>query len=335
MESELGPMRDSATVLAHITDAHVAPNGRRTAVLKDQSVSIVSDLIDQLQGLGAEALLFGGDNIDNQGDGENDLDAFMGLANRFDKWLCITGNHEAVNVQKGSGRLSKEQFAARVEGHGIAPGQYSFSEVIGDVRVIGIDTTLTGTSGGYVAPRMMNFLAQELRRADEEHIVVLGHHLLAAPWAPYRLDVWDNEYLVCNRDAVISLLSTCPRVRAYLCGHHHASRIHRIAGRGDSSGFYHILTPSPVAYPHGARLLRFERDAIIVQSVRPRLEGIVEAGLTAVQGGRKAQRFGALGSARSFPDYVAGRASDNDAILPYDSQMKTFRPDSNLERRAV
>lgn len=333
---------DTATVLAHITDAHVAPRGRRTAVLKDQSVAIVSDLIAQLRDGGAHAALFGGDNIDNQGDGENDLDAFVELAGGFDRWMCITGNHEAVNVQKGTGRVSKELFAERVDGHGIGPGRYCFSEVVGNVRVIGIDTTLTGTAGGYVAPRTMDFLARELRLASEEHVVVLGHHLLSAPWAPYRLDVWDSEYLVCNRDAVISLLSTQPRVRAYLCGHHHASRIHRIAGRGDSSGFYHILTPSPVAYPHGARLLRFEADALIVQSVRPRIAGVVEAGLEAVMGGRKAQRFGTLGSARSFDDYVAGRASDNDAILPYDAAMRTLRPVSATsaasapeERRAV
>jgi predicted MFS family arabinose efflux permease len=29
----------------------------------------------------------------------------------------------------------------------------------------------------------MDFLASELRRSDEPHVVVLGHHLLAAPWA--------------------------------------------------------------------------------------------------------------------------------------------------------
>jgi 3',5'-cyclic AMP phosphodiesterase CpdA len=330
-------MRDgrqqTGTVIAHITDTHVSPNGRRTAVLKDKSVEIVDDLISQLIDLGVEAALFGGDNIDNQGDGERDLDAFVDLASRFDRWLCIAGNHEAVNVQKGGTLVSKERFAARVEGHGIGLGRYSFSDVVGDVRVIGIDTTLTGTPGGYVSPRTMDFLARELRMAEEEHIVVLGHHLLAAPWAPYRLDVWDSEYLVYNRDAVISLLSTCPRVRAYLCGHHHASRIHRIAGRGDSSGFYHILTPSPVAYPHAARLISFEKDALIVQSVRPRIEGVIEAGLEAVKGGRKAQRFGTLGSARSFHDYVAGRASDNDAILPYDAKPMTLRPQNGGERR--
>ncbi|MFO0727688.1 MAG: metallophosphoesterase [Myxococcota bacterium] len=317
----------STTVLAHITDAHVAPSGRRTAVLKDLSVPILEDLIDQIRANGAHATLFGGDNIDNQGDGEGELDAFVALAEKSGRFLCTVGNHEAVNVQRGGGRISKEVFAERLAGHGIrGPDELNFSEIVGNVRVIGIDTTLTGTHGGYVTPRTMSFLAKEIRDAEEDHIVVLGHHLLAAPWAPYRLDAWNQEYLVANRDAVTSLLASSSRVRAYLCGHHHASRIQRIAGRGDSSGFYHILTPSPSAYPHGARLIRLEADAMIVETLRPRISGILEMGREAVLGGRKAQRFRTLGSERSFTDYVFGRASDNDAILPYDAPMRTLRP---------
>lgn len=320
--------RRSATVLAHITDAHVAPAGRRTAVLKDLSVPILEDLIDQVNERGAHATLFGGDNIDNQGeDGRGELEAFVRLAEKTGRFMCTVGNHEAVNVQRGGGRISKEDFAERLAGHGIVSrDQLNFSEVVGNVRVIGIDTTLTGTHGGYVAPRTMTFLARELRDAEEDHVVVLGHHLLAAPWAPYRLDTWNQEYLVANRDAVTSLLASCSRVRAYLCGHHHATRIQRIAGRGDSSGFYHVLTPSPTAYPHGARLISFEEDAMVVETLRPRIAGILEIGREAVLGGRKAQRFATLGTERSFTDYVFGRASDNDALLPYDAAMRTLRP---------
>lgn len=306
------------TRLAHITDAHVTRYGRRTAVLKDLSIPILSDLIDQALELGVDGALFGGDNIDNHGDGERDLDAFLGLADRFDRWLCTVGNHESANVMRGPGRVSKDEFVARVVGHGPRPGHTSWSEVVGDVRVIGLDTTLTGTHGGYVGRPAMDFLARELRMADEPHIVVLGHHLLAAPWAPYHLDAWNSEYLVSNRDVVIGLLSTCPRVRAYLCGHHHASRVHRIAGRGDSAGFYHVLSPSPAAFPHGARLVTFEDDQMVLRMLRPRLDGVLDAGREAVQGGRKARRFETLGWARPFTDYVEGRATDNDVVLPYD-----------------
>jgi 3',5'-cyclic AMP phosphodiesterase CpdA len=325
-----GPQR-RVTSLAHITDAHVAPRGRRTAALKDRSVEILDDLIDQILPSGVDAALFGGDNIENDGDGDNDLRAFLSAADRFDRWVAIVGNHEAESPIPGSGRISKEQFAERVAGHGIGPGRLCFSEAIHNVRLIGIDTTLIGTQGGYVTEATMSFLARELRNADEEHVVVLGHHLLAAPWAPYRLDTWDADYLVKNREAVISLLATCPKVRAYLCGHHHASRIHRIAGRGQSRGFYHILTPSTVSYPHGARVLRFYEDHLEIETVRPRLTGVMEEGLQAVLGGRKARRFGKLGAVRSFSDYVGGRATDNDCILPYDAAPSA--PDYPAERR--
>ncbi|MBI2372582.1 MAG: metallophosphoesterase [Deltaproteobacteria bacterium] len=329
--------RPRLTTLAHITDAHVAPRGRRNAVLKDRSVEILSDLVDQVAEANADATLFGGDNIDNRGDGSRDLEEFLRLANKGPDWLCVVGNHEASDGQKF---LSKDEFARRAVGHGIRPGQHRFSEVVGDVRIIGIDTTLVGSHGGHVDDSTLAFLARELRSALEPHVVVLGHHLLAAPWAPYRLDAWDQEYLVSNRDVVTGLLASFPRVRAYLCGHHHASRIHRIAGRGEGGGFWHIMTSSPVAYPHSGRLLRFESDRLVVRSMRPRLDRVAEDGLAAVMSGRKARRYSALGSARSFLDYVAGQPSDNDVILPLVAQPRepSFpwrRPEPSEERFTV
>lgn len=326
--------RSMAVVLAHVTDAHVAPAGRRNAGVKDQSVPILRDLVEQINERGADLTLFGGDNIDNHGNGERDLDAFMELTSPLQNWVCTVGNHEAE--AKLPGYLSKEEFAERVTGHGISKDQLTFSIGVGDVRVIGIDTTLVGTAGGYVAPRVMSYLASELNRAEEEHIVVLGHHLLYRTWEPHQLHQWDKDYLVSNRDAVIALLASHPRVRAYLCGHHHASRIQRIAARGCYGGFYHILTSSTVSYPCAGRVLRFEREGIHVASIQPRIPRLLEEARDAVMTGRKAQRFELLGSQRTFMQYVSGRAADNDALLPYDHAPVSVLPvpaDSSFLRR--
>lgn len=321
-------------VLAHVTDAHVTRSGRRTAALKDEAVTIFEDVVDQLREKNVELTLFGGDNIDNRGDGERDLDAFFAVARDLERFVCVHGNHEAVAGRPGY--VSKHEFAARMTGHGLAKDRFVFSEAAGDVRVIGIDTTLIGSPGGFVAPSTMSFLAQELRRAEEAHIVVLGHHLLHRSWEPLTYHAWDKEYLVANRDAVTALLASQPRVRAYLCGHHHASRIQRIAARGQSGGFYQILTSSPVSYPHSARLLRFERDALHVEAIRPRRPELIDAGREAVKSGRKSQRFESLGSERSFLQYVAGRTSDNEVVLPYDrapTSTVSSRPTADSDRR--
>lgn len=321
-------------VIAHVTDAHVTRHGRRSAALKDESVNIFEDVVSQLEERRPDLTLFGGDNIDNHGDGPRDLETFLSIAPRTGRFLCTLGNHEALAPRPGY--VSKQEFAARLAGHGLGEDRLCFSESAGDVRVIGVDTTLVGTQGGYISPASMRFLAAELRRAEEEHIVVLGHHLLYRSWEPLALHAWDKDYLVANREAVIALLASHPRVRAYLCGHHHASRIQRIAARGQSGGFYHILTSSPVSYPHSARLLRFERDGIHVESVRPRSAELLEAGRLAVQSGRKAQRYESLGSQRTFLQYVAGRSSDNEVVLPYEhAPVSTLpRPAEGERRRA-
>lgn len=306
-------VRSSSIRIAHITDAHVAPRGRPTATLKHRSCEILGDVVGQFVDLGVDLALFGGDNIDNRGDGEADLEAFVDLAGRFDDWVCILGNHEAPRA----GGLSKERCQWALGGHGISPGRASFSRGVGPVRVIGIDTVLTGTSGGYVSPATMRFLADEIRAAPEPHIIVMGHHPLHRVWEPHQLESWDREYLVANRHDVIALLASAPRVRAYLCGHHHASRIQRIGGRVKSTGFYHILTASPVAFPHGSRLFTFEDDGIWIEPVLPRGPNVISEGAEAVATGRKAQRYALLNATRTFLEYLSGRDRDNRVFLPY------------------
>lgn len=309
--------KPGGVLLAHVTDAHVAPLGRPTTVLKQHSVAIMNDLVAQIQEAGVDCTLFGGDNIDNRGHGEADLEAFVKAVSPLDDYVCILGNHEAVSP--GKTRVTAETFAQRVAGRGISPGRYNFVHSRGDVRIIGIDTTLQGNAGGFVSPETMKFLARALWEGDETHVLVLGHHLLHRAWEPYSLESWDREYMVANREHVTALLASCPRTRAYLCGHHHASCIQRVQTRGHHGGFYQILTGSPVAYPHHARLLRFTREGIHVRTMVPRLPGVVDEGREAVLYGRKARRYATLGAKRSFLEYVHGGPGDLEVVLPYDA----------------
>src|SRR5688572_17329616 len=119
-------VKRGGVTLAHITDAHAAPNGRRTAVLKDRSIEILSDLIEQVKERGVDCVLFGGDNIDNVRDGPSDLAAFLQLVNGLDRWLAIVGNHEAEDGRCGTSRISKSGFAHAAMGHGLSPERMSW-----------------------------------------------------------------------------------------------------------------------------------------------------------------------------------------------------------------
>lgn len=299
----MGKPTDVLTI-AHITDAHVAPFGRANATLKHLSLAIFEDLVEQCRER-ADLVLFGGDNIDNRGHGESDLEAFMDLASRLEEWRVIPGNHEAPR----EGNMTKDRFLWSVTGHGPRIGQPCWSEGFGHVRVIGLDTVYIGKSGGQVSKSALRFLARELRQAQEPHVLVLGHHLLVRPWAPYQLPAWDEDYLVSNRRAVLSVLSSSPKVRAYLCGHHHACRIQPVA-TGVGSPFHQVMTASPVSFPHTARLIHVQPDRITIEPLTPRLEGLRAQGEAAVQTGRKAQRYPQLQSPLPFLRYLEGEPSD-------------------------
>ncbi len=307
------------TRLAHITDTHTTLDGRPTTVLKHRSVEILKDVLDQVTQSQADCVLFGGDNIDNRGSGERDLEAFLALATRLSAdgvdWRCIPGNHEASHPRPG--RITKAVFQRRVADRGVAPNLPGFSHVVGNVRVIGLDTTLVGSPGGFVPADGLAFLADQLAEASEKHIVVLGHHLLVPCWEPYRFETWPQDYLVRNHEEVVEMLTRHPRVRAYLCGHHHAHRITAVKSGPLTTGFYQVLTASPVAFPHSARVLTFEDQAMIVETVRPRDPSILTEGREAVLLGRKAQRFAEMGASDAFLGYLEGEEGDHAVRLPY------------------
>ena len=328
----MGKAAASATRLAHVTDAHATVDGRPTTVLKHRSGPILEDILEQLGRRSPDCVLFGGDNIDNRGTGERDIEAFAALVAPLRTsgcdWRWVPGNHEASAPKPG--RVTKAQFQRRFADHGVAPEAPGFSVAVGDVRVIGIDTTLIGAAGGFVAPDGLAFLAEQLRAAMEPHIVVLGHHLLAPCWSPYPFETWAKDYLVGNHEEVVGVLAREPRVRAYLCGHHHAHRITPVwapTGRSRSAdpAFHQIMTGSPVAYPHTARVLTFYEDGFEVETVRSRVDGVIEEGRQAVLQGRKALRFAEIGASDAFLTYLEGTVDDNDVRLPYVRERRVRR----------
>lgn len=318
----------SSVKIAHITDVHISAEGRRTAVLKDRAAEILTDVLAQINEHEVDLTVFGGDNIDNRDGGRADLDLFLETTSHLDNWRCILGNHEAKGESnKYPSALTQEAFLQAVAGHGIGPGQTSFSESLGNVRLIALNTTVPGHHGGKVDNETFEFLKTELANASEEHIIIFGHHLLTQTWAPAHIEIWDQEYLIENAREVRELLLSYPNVRAYLCGHHHASHISFVAGNERENGFYHILTPSLSAFPHGARILTVTDESLIVETVEPRLEGLLEEGWSAVLGGRKIQRFETLNHPRSFKEYVGGSESDRNVCLPIERKPSSVGTD--------
>ncbi|MEO1336684.1 MAG: metallophosphoesterase [Myxococcota bacterium] len=295
-----------------MTDAHTTLDGRSTTVLKHRAVAILNDVLEQIRHRKPDCVLFGGDNIDNRGAAERDLAAFERLVEPLNDWRYVVGNHEASRPKPG--RITKAEFQRQFAGNGIPPDAPGYSHVVGDVRVIGLDTTMVGAPGGLVPADGVAFLKDALKAATEPHVVVVGHHLLVPCWR-YPFDTWHQDYLVQNHQDVVTILGQYPQVRAYLCGHHHAHRITTV-DTGEHP-FYQVMTGSPVAFPHSARVLTFEHDAMCVETIRPRDTSVLEEGRQAVLLGRKAQRFTELGIFDEFLGYLEGDASESEVILPY------------------
>jgi len=93
------------------------------------------------------------------------------------------------------------------------------------VRIIGLDTTVPGESGGFACPERMAWLDAKLAEQPDKATVVLMHH---PPFHTF-IGHMDRQGLE-GSDALAAVIRKHPQVERLLCGHLHRPIMARFAG---------------------------------------------------------------------------------------------------------
>lgn len=187
-------------------------------------------------------------------------------------WYAIPGNHDVrAGFPQSSGPLPQ-----------VGPG-LAFSEDLGPVRLILLDTLIEGQSGGQVGPEQLAWLETVLDGA--------GPRLIAMHHPPVRTRIGGMDLIgLADADAFWACLKSRDRPRAILCGHVHRTIFQLV------QDVPVIIGPAPVnavdfsLFPPEKATWRMEPPAFLLHAIEP--EGHVTTHQIPV--GREAMHQGAF-----------------------------------------
>jgi 3',5'-cyclic AMP phosphodiesterase CpdA len=198
-----------------------------------------------------------------------------------------------VSVAAAMSRLA----AAGGPGVGVRAGaRLDYAVDVGpSVRVVVLDLLRRGGgSGGAVAADQPEWLAGQLRAADERWVVVVSHQPLASS---------------AGGDRLLALLDRSPRVIAALNGHTHRNAV--TPRRTPAGGYWLIATASLIDFPQQARALQITSIAGGGVAIHSWMLDHVDAGTL----GTTSRQLSYLDAQGGRPQGFAGAPRDRNAIL--------------------
>lgn len=195
-------------IIAQISDMHIRPEGA-LAYGRVETAGFLARCVDDILRLPTrpDVVLATGDLVDG---GQPDEYARLRdlLAPLPMPVYLIPGNHD-----------DRQALVAAFPDHRYLPRDGSFLHYVVEdspVRLIGLDTTVPGKTGGLMCEARLAWLAERLDEARERPTVVFMHH---PPFASglRRMDAHGLE----RADALGAVIRRHPQVEAVLCGHLH------------------------------------------------------------------------------------------------------------------
>lgn len=204
-------------LVAQISDFHVAlpdsPTDRKhqTAARLERAVAQLGRLEPR-----PDAVLCTGDLVQ---DGEAaEYRRLVPLLERLAMpWYVIPGNHD-----------DREQMRAAFADRGYLPATGPLCYVVdaGPLRLVALDTHVSGTHGGRVGEEQLAWLDARLSEGGERPTLVFMHH------PPFRTGVvdMDERMGLADADALAAVISRHAHVERVVCGHIHRPMVRRFAG---------------------------------------------------------------------------------------------------------
>jgi 3',5'-cyclic AMP phosphodiesterase CpdA len=195
-------------LLAQISDLHVTAAGTR---LMDQidTAGYLTRAVVHLNALtpAPDFVIITGDLVDRGSPAEyENLRAILaGLAL---PWSVLPGNHD-------DRAALRRAFA---DDDHLPQGGEFLHHVVEDLplRLIALDTTVPGETGGDLCPARLEWLAARLAEAPQRPTVIAMHH------PPFISGITGMDALNCaNSDALGSIVARHPQIERIICGHIH------------------------------------------------------------------------------------------------------------------
>jgi 3',5'-cyclic AMP phosphodiesterase CpdA len=157
------------------------------------------------------------------------LDRFQEIMEAFEMpWYVVLGNHDLSPIDTGAKRdpgVPRATMIWALQGHGFSNVSPHWSlDPLGDVHLVGLDSSLVGDWGGRISRQGLRFLERDLAANPGKLTIILLHHQLQPYTTAQRTgENGFDKFVLYNAEAVKGILKRHPQVAMTLSGHGHLS----------------------------------------------------------------------------------------------------------------
>jgi Icc protein len=194
-------------LIAHLTDLHVRPYGKPANRVVETNL-MVERAMRQLTGFAPAAVIVTGDLTEN------------GLADEYAELRRLLGARLACPIYVVPGNHDRRDGFRTALGDwpGVTsdPEFVQYAVDIGALRLIMLDSVVSGAGHGELCARRLEFLETALDAAVGRPVLVGLHH------PPFMTGIASMDSIPLRApERLLALLARHGNVRAVLCGHHH------------------------------------------------------------------------------------------------------------------
>ncbi len=237
-ETQASAKRNGVTRIAHVTDTHMDLHLEETVTLMEQLVFTINRDYPDL-----DCVLFGGDNFNNNMAPGEDAATFKKITDRL---VCpaysVRGNKESKHALETDGysfTAFRQDFDA-----GLAWVGRDWKLELGNVTVLGVDSTIDGADNGLFTEESFTFVETELRANPERKHILLNHHPYENFWnSTDEKDI--HKYVLGNAYEARSRLFSHDNLALTLSGHKHLDHVIKHQGVLSIATIGFVTSPNP------------------------------------------------------------------------------------------
>jgi len=292
---------------AYVADVHLVNGVPDSFKLTQESQLFLQNAIKQINELGVDFVVFGGDQVETPGNDDKNWNLFLDIAQGLSMpWYFVLGERDVSGIVPADKiKTYGPDWKRRDLKADLSYWSFDYSP---GVHLIGLDTSKANSDEGVLAQEQLTWLQSDLNDSKNKFTIVFSHHPLLAPQPFDSGPPWDR-YLVPQGASAREILNSSNGVRLVVNGHIHTSKIQR------ERDIWYVSSPSLDVYPCEFRTFRINPENIEVESYQVDYPALVKKAKSELATSRMAFDYSS-GRPATFLSIADGEHLDQIACLP-------------------
>lgn len=295
-----------------LSDIHLTNDLQDTHILYHESQLFLQEAVKRLNALDLDFVIFGGDQVETPGKNDNNWNLFIDIVQNLKcDWNFVLGDRDI-----GGNKIVDKMrtFGVDWKGKGIETNTPYWSyDLAHNVHIVGLDTSKNKSKAGYISPKQLAWLKDDLQKNYSKFTMVVSHHPILAP-APFDGTAPWSNYTILDSGDVREALASSPYVKLCLSGHVGVNKLTK------ERSIYYSSSSFLTSYPCTFKVFRVDSDKILMETYQIGFKSLVNKSKEALIESNLAYYYQKT-APKKYLKVAEGMKVDWDAELPLSGGM--------------